>query len=310
MEPAYNLVLVHTPGWQDIADLEQIAEKVRQFASDIEVFIATNTLPCSVTRKHAARRPSLIFSPIKLLAFRPSRGKIYEGQVINKLDELARLEAAGLPIPPYEEIRQETRLSPERYGPWVVVKPSYELSSWGNGVELHRTETVRFRPRESFPDDHPGALAPMFAQKYIDCGRPMTCRVLTLFGEPLFTYLREAVNATPLDALTSPIPPTAFQPINQQLRISSTRDPDFLALAAAAYRALPEAALQACDILRDQAGNLHLLEINPGGGTWMFSNKFAPAYRKALGVEDLTAEFDAFTTCARLLVERTRAEAC
>lgn len=309
MEPTRNLVLVHTPGWQSIADFEEIGARVRDLAPDIDVFIATNTARCSVTRKRAARRPSLIFSPIKLLAFQPLRGKIYEGRVMNKLVELARLKAAGLPVPDYEEIRPETRLTSERYGPWVVVKPSYELSSWGNGIELCRPETVRFRAQHEFPEDHPGRFSPMFAQKYIDCGKPMTCRVLTLFGQPLFTYLREAVNAVCIDSLNEPVPKTAFMPIDQELRISSTRDADFLELAAAAYSAIPEVALQGCDILRDRDGKLHLLEINPGGGTWMFSNKFAPAYRKALGVDDLTAEFDAFSTCARLLVERTRAEA-
>jgi hypothetical protein len=41
----------------------------------------------------------------------------------------------------------------------------------------------------------------------------------------------------------------------------------------------------------------------------MFSSKFASAYKDMLGVDDLTTEFDAFETCARLLVERTRSEA-
>jgi hypothetical protein len=72
---------------------------------------------------------------------------------------------------------------------------------------------------------------------------------------------------------------------------------------------MPDVALQACDILRDVSGCLHLLEINPGGGTWMLSNHNAPAYRTALGIEDLAAEFDAFRVSARVLIERTRAEA-
>ena len=47
----------------------------------------------------------------------------------------------------------------------------------------------------------------------------------------------------------------------------STREPDILALAAAAYEAMPEGALQACDILRAKTGELYLLEVNPGGNT-------------------------------------------
>lgn len=309
MQERRHLILVHTPGWQDIADLEAIGDQVESIASDIEVFIATNTSVCSVTRKRAARQPSLIFSPVKLLAFQPLRGKIYEGQIMTKLDELRKLQDAGLPVPAFEEIRPQTTLSPDRYGPFTIVKPSYELSSWGDGIDLYRTENVPLRDQSEYPEAHPGRKAPMVAQKYIDCGHPMTCRVLTLFGVPIFTYLREAVNAVNLDELSEPYDRTAFLPIDQELTISSTRDPEYLALAAAAYDAIPEAALQACDILRDREGKLHLLEVNPGGGTWMFSNGFSSAYRQALGVDDLTAEFDAFSTCARVLVEKTRAEA-
>jgi hypothetical protein len=72
---------------------------------------------------------------------------------------------------------------------------------------------------------------------------------------------------------------------------------------------MPEIALQACDILRDKDGRLFLVEINPGGGTWMFSNPSSQGYRDRLGIENLAAPFNAFEVCARLLIERTRSEA-
>ncbi|CAM5766116.1 hypothetical protein LMIY3S_01712 [Labrys miyagiensis] len=309
MEPTRNLILVHSHGWQDIADFEAIRAYVEDIAPDIEVFIVSNAARSSTTRRKAAQRPSLVFSPLRLLDFRPERGRIYEGRVMSKFVEMDRLQAGGLPVPAYEEIRPDTALSPETYGPYVIVKPAHDLASWGQGVELQRTEDVRYRAPSDFPENHPGRSGPMMAQKYIDCGHAMTCRVLTLFGVPIFTYLREATRPLALEGLRAPYAQEDFMPVNVDLRISSTRDPDYLALAAAAFEAMPDIALQACDILRDKEGGLHLLEVNPGGGTWMFSSKFAPAYREALGVEDLTTEFDAFETCARLLVERTRSEA-
>jgi hypothetical protein len=39
----------------------------------------------------------------------------------------------------------------------------------------------------------------MIAQKFIDCGKPMSSRVLTLFGAPLFTYCRESIKPLALD---------------------------------------------------------------------------------------------------------------
>ncbi len=309
MEPTRNLVLVHSEGWQDVGDFHAIKTHVEKMAPDIAVFIASNNIRSSLTRKKAAHRPTLVFSPIRLLSFRPDRGKVYQGQPMSKLTEMQRLVTAGMPVPAFEEIRPETALSSKVYGPYVVIKPTFDLASWGQGIELRRTEAVRFRPRSDYPLDHPGHYGPMVAQRFIDCGRAMICRVLTLFGTPLLTYVWEAPHPLALDPERDSYDQGDFMPTQPDNIKYITHDPDILALAAAAYLAMPDVALQGCDILRDKTGNLHLLEINPGGGTWMFSSPRAPFYREGLGIDDLTAEFDAFRTCARVLIEKTRAEA-
>ncbi|MCX5512539.1 hypothetical protein C3941_04410 [Kaistia algarum] len=309
MEPSRNLVLVHSREWQDINDFEVIRAYVEDMAADIEVFIVDNDARSSYTRKKAASRPSLIFSPIRLASFTPLRGKIYAGQSMSKLTEMGRLSAAGLPVPAYQVIEPGVDLSPETYGNYVIIKPAFEFASWGQGVELRRRENVRFQSPTDYPTDHPGRRGPMVAQKFIDCGRAMTCRVLTLFGTPIFTYCRESTRDLALDEATEPYQQAQFMPAPPDSVAYVTHDPNILALAAAAYRAMPEIALQACDILRAKTGELYLLEINPGGGTWMFSSRSAPGYKTRLGVDDLTTEFDAFETCARMLIEKTRAEA-
>ena len=308
-EPSRNLVLVHTMGWQDVADFNTIKAHVEEMAPDIAVFIASNLIASSFTRRKAAARPTLVFSPLRLLKFKPDRGKIYEGQPMSKLIEMRRLSEAGIPVPHFEEIRPETVLSPDVYGPYVIVKPSYELASWGQGVELRRTEEVKYRPPADYSEEHPGRLGPMIAQKFIDCGSAMTARVLTMFGMPLFTFCRQSTKPLALDPAQEVFKQSDFMPSAPDLDCYATHDKDFLDFAAAAYRAMPDVALQACDILHEKSGNLYLLEINPGGGTWAFSNTSAEGYRKRLGIQDLAAEFDAFRTCARVLIERTRAEA-
>jgi hypothetical protein len=308
-EPSRNLVLVHSAGWQDVADFHAIKLRVEKTAPDIEVFVASNDIRSSLTRKRAAERPTLVFSPIRLLAFRPARGKVYAGRHMSKLIEMRRLADAGIPVPKFEAIRPDTKLLEADYGPYVVVKPSFELASWGQGVELRRTVDVRYRPPEDYPQDHPGRRGPMIAQTFIDCGRPMTCRVLTLFGATIFTYCRQSTRPLALDPQQPAYAQSDFMPSPPHRISYVARDPDMLALAARAYEAMPDAALQACDILRDVKGDLHLLEINPGGGTWMLSSALAPGYRDALGVADLAADFDAFGVIARVLVEKTRTEA-
>jgi glutathione synthase/RimK-type ligase-like ATP-grasp enzyme len=150
----------------------------------------------------------------------------------------------------------------------------------------------------------------MIAQKFIDCGYPMTCRVLTFFGEPILTYYRKSTKPLSLPAEKDQFEQHEYMPALPDRITFNTRESDILKLAADAYRAMPDVALQACDIVREkESGRLYLLEVNPGGGTWMFSSKAASGYRQALGVSDLTLEFDAFRTIARVLAERTRAEA-
>src|SRR3954463_6342792 len=165
-----HLVLVHTPDFQDVRDFHEIACKVQELAPDIEVFIASNEIPSSVTRRRAAKKPTLVFSPGTLIDFRPVRGKVYAGTAIPKLEQLARFRAAGVPVPAWAEIKPGVGLSEAIFGKLVVVKPGYSLSSHGHHMTVTRREAVRFQPPESFPEDHPGRHAPMFAQQFIDTG--------------------------------------------------------------------------------------------------------------------------------------------
>ena len=310
-----HLILVHTPGYQAVADFYDIAQKVRAQAPDIEVFVASNTIPSSVTRRRASKLPTLIFSPGNLLEFRPMRGKIYAGSPIPKLEQIARFKAAGLPVPASVEITPGVVLPKVLFGSHVVVKPGFSEASHGHHITLTRCEAVRFKPREAYPDDHPGRYGPMFAQRFIDTG-PLVShhRVLTLFGEPLLAFKTASQAARPsLDAPDNVLAAIAVKARRRDGPIAreATWDADILALARRAYGALPEIALQGIDIIREEAtGKLFVLEANPGGNTWIFSKGgMTERLKTALGVERLTDQFDAFTAAAKVLIERTRREA-
>jgi hypothetical protein len=310
-----NLILVHTFGYQDVEDFQTIAQAVQGLAADIEVFIASNDIPSSVTRRRASSRPTLIFSPGNLLSFRPLRGKVYAGSPIPKLEQIARFQAARLPVPPTAEITPDFELPDTKFGSHVVVKPGFSESSRGQFITLMRRETVRFRSRETFPADHPGRYGPMYAQRFVDTG-PFAnhYRVLTLFGRPLLAFKTSSMTPTPpLDSPDDVLATIAVKarrrdgPITREL----TGDADILELAGRAYSALPEIPLQGVDVIREaKSGQLYVLEANPGGNTWIFSKgEMTARLKKSLGVERLTDQFDAFRTAAKVLVERTRAEA-
>lgn len=310
-----NLILVHSPGYQDVEDFQAIARAVEEMAPDIEVFVASNGIPSSATRRRASKRPTLIFSPGNLLSFHPLRGKIYAGCPIPKLEQIVRFKAAGLPVPPTAEITPGIKLSGTEFGSHVVVKPGYSQASRGRFITLMRREAVSFQPREAFPEDHPGRYGPMYAQRFIDTGPFVNHhRVLTLFGVPLLAFKtttkQARVSLDSSDDVLAAIPVKARRR-DGQIERELTQDADILKLASRVYAALPEIALHGVDIIREaESGKLYVLEANPGGNTWIFSKgDMTTRLKAALGVERLTDQFDAFRTAAKMLVERTRAEA-
>jgi hypothetical protein len=309
-----NLILVHTPDHQDVQDLQDIARHVQEFASDIEVFIASNDIPSSVTRRRAGRKPSLIFSPCRLFEFRPMRGKVYAGFPIPKLEQIARLKAAGLPVPASVEITPDLKLPEAAFGSHVVVKPGLSQASGGRHITLTRREAVRYRPMSDYPEDHPGRYAPMYVQRFIDTGPQVNHhRVLTLFGAPLLAFKTTSEEDRPsLDDSDDALAAVSVKARRRlaPIRREVTSDTDILQLAQRTYGAFKEVPLQGVDIIRDEtSGELFVLEINPGGNTWIFSKgEMTERLKTSLGLRQLTDQFDAFKTAAEVLIERTRAE--
>ena len=305
-----NLVLVHEPGVLDWADLDAIAREVHVRAPDIEVFVASNDVRSPTTRKWAAARPTLVYSPTVLREFQPLRGKVYAGALITKDIQLQRLAAAGVPVPHFCILAGDDCFDADRFGPIVMLKPS-GFTSHGRGMVMCRAEDLagsRWR-------EHPAARAadgPMIIQTYIETGEyPSHYRVLTLFGEPIFAFRAvSTVTRPPLDAAADVLAAGPFMAKHGQRRLVVPVEADALDVARQTFAAVSEVALHGCDIIREaQTGRLYVLEINPGGNTWSFSSPWAAILRDELNLPDLSTQFGAWTICARLLIERTRNEA-
>jgi hypothetical protein len=306
-----NLVLVHEPFVQDRADLEAIARVIHATASDIEVFVASNDTRSSTTRKQASRRPTLVYSPTELRSFQPVRGKIYAGSLITKDVQLRRMSEAGVPVPDFAVLHGDFEVAPDRFGPTAMLKP-IGFTSHGRGIEMVQTAVLagsRWR-------DHPAVRAagdvPMIVQKFIDTGEyPSHYRILTLFGEPIFGFRAVSTVRRPaLDAQDHILAAGPFMAKHGQRRLIVPVEADVITLSRRTFEAISEVALHGIDIIRENGtGRLFVLEINPGGNTWSFSSKWAPLLRTELNMPDLSVQYDAWNTCARLLVQRTRLEA-
>jgi hypothetical protein len=316
-EVTRHLVIGYRPGWQSPDDLGAIAAHARRLDPTIGTFVLPTVRPNSVSRRLAAARPTLVMSAGPIRVFKPRRGKIYQGQIIPKIEELRRLEAAGVPVPRWAVLTPDLWIDPAEWGEFVVVKPTdIPTSSHGLGIQLMRSHRVRYRAPQDYPEGHPGRYGPMMVQRFIDTGeRVAVHRVLTLFGEPLYAVNDLSDERRPplslgddeLERVT-----IASQAITA-LQTVFANDPDVLELARRAHAAIPEVPVKGVDILRDaRTGSLFVLELNCGGNTWHFSSRQQAQARRENGPEferQRYRQFDAMRTAASVLVARTVSEA-
>jgi glutathione synthase/RimK-type ligase-like ATP-grasp enzyme len=160
-EPTRNLLIVHTPNFQDISDWQSVKRRIDEKAPDIEVRIATNGARNSVTRRWQASRPSLVFSPFVLREYEPKGGTVYACQAFSKLEQIERLAREGFPVPITKILTRD--LDPAPWGRYVVAKPAAR-SSGGRNIYLVKTTDLLARFAELTLDD----TREMIIQPYID----------------------------------------------------------------------------------------------------------------------------------------------
>jgi hypothetical protein len=87
-------------------------------------------------------------------------------------------------------------------------------------------------------------------------------------------------------------------------------DDEIMAFSTRIAGIFPGLPLLGIDIVRhSRTGELFALEINGGGNTWQFSSRHAAPGRLVISKEERVKQFDAWNTCARALVEKTRSHA-
>jgi hypothetical protein len=138
-----NLLILHTQERQALSDWETVKEKIEARAPDVEVRIDSNDFPSPGIDRWQVTRPSLVFSPFRLLGYRPPAGAVYAGREIGKIAEWRRMVDCKLPVPRTVRLVSELRLMPEVWGDYVIVKPVNGLR--GRDVRLMRADKVAGR---------------------------------------------------------------------------------------------------------------------------------------------------------------------
>ena len=294
-----NLIMVHTPVKQALTDFTAVAERMALRAPDIETFIVTNGLRLPITRRRAARRPTVVFSPMPIRGFEAARGAVFQAQRLSKLEQYDGLIAAAVPTPVSQLVEPGASLDPEEWGPMVVVKPL--RGNQGRGVVLVRTIDVAT-----------GLKTPALAQRFIDTGTfAESHRVMVVFGRAIYSITSRSLvprrHVDPREAVVVPIASNAGGSDSRTLMLSF--DNEVITLGRRAAAAFPQVPVLGVDIVRDVVtGGLWVLEVNPGGSTWHISSDYAAPQREKFGL-DLHAQFGALDIIADALIDVTRREA-
>jgi hypothetical protein len=311
-QPTRNLLIVHTPGSQDLSDWLEIARKINARAPDIDVRVAGNLTTDSLISRWQVTRPCLVFSPCNLLGFKPVSGKVYVGRALDKMEEHRRLVLGGIPTPRTVALIPGLSLDPKQWGEFVLVKPRAEVSSKGRSIRLARAATVGTQFAELTLHGQLRMIVQDLIDTTDDQGRLYGYRVLTIFGHPL--YLGCRTQLTPRPPLAE-ICDRGTDEIAHNSRGSSDRDTelafdeDVLALARRAAKALPELPCLGLDIVRERStGELSVIESNSGGNVWHLSSASARELPPE-HLRDRYLQFGALDIAADALIERTRNEA-
>jgi len=306
-----NLILVHQKTKQDRADFEAIARQIGARAAEIRVFVVDTKEENWADPRFERGAPTLTVSPMPVKRFSPPPGAVCQGHEFPKDEQYRRLAGLGVPVPDWTAISPDTALDPARWGPYVVVKPA--LGRKGAEIHVKRAGRVRYRPPESFPEDHPAHRAPLIAQRFIYTGKwPSNFRVVTFFGRTLLCWRCEAAHHhVPLHSRWDFKAKGGITVVSNK-RDSSyalARDAEVIALAEKAHAAFPEQPLLGTDIVRDaETGTLHVIECNPRGDAWLLSSDMGRMIEQANGL-DFARQFGALDIAAETLIRETRARA-
>jgi hypothetical protein len=308
--PTRNLLIVQTVPEQDPSDWLAIRQRIERNAPDIEVSIANNRHRNSVTARWQVRRPSLVFSPVRLIDFVPRGGAVYCGHILGKDEQLRRLSSIEILTPRTATLSPLSSFDPGEWGDYVIVKPN-NLNS-GNGVKLVRTVdlSARYDELTAVANDQ------FLVEPYIDHsedGYPTEYRVLSMFGRALYCARNRWGNKRPPLAEIAADPLGVIASNNKTMGghiRSICNDPEIISLGERAHKAFPECPVIGVDIIREsQSRRLYVLEVNPHGAVWHFSSPFSknldPEY-----VRERYAQFNALDLAADLLIQKTRTDAC
>jgi cyanophycin synthetase len=307
-----NLLLIAQPHHVQLADFEHLASVIRAIAPDVHACAIWDRPKAWRPQQSVLERPTMTFCPVPIRTFKPGRGTVFQCYRLHKSEEYRAMERAGIPVPRWGLVTPEAMPDLKDFGPYVVMKPDW--SGKGADVKIMRRGRVRWRPPTTdYTKRLQGDRGNWLVQEFIYTGlQPVSFRVTTLFGEPLWAWRIDAdVARRPLGnrydfrngeggggmSIVSSGKGSIFSLID---------DPEMNALAKRVCRAFPTIPVLGVDMVRDiETGQLYVIEVNAGGFTWHLSSAVGRKIQHDFAF-DIDARFQVYTRAAVILADRAR----
>ena len=312
-----NLVLITHPGRQDPKDFEEIAERVRKLDRYIKVFVLTPENTSDDIKREDWRHPTLTVSLGSMGNFDPKRGRFFYNRQISKERQAELFASDGIRTPRTIAYSAGMVLDEKEWGSVVVVKTnSLNQTSQGQSASLVQLKHLNDFSSLTGPLKERIMSTGVLVQEFVPTGDYPTSYRAGIFLGRVIHMMKKRSNI--------PIPDLAITSI-EELNIDSNHefpgqsnfaarelvvDDEIVAFSSRISQIFPGLPLLGIDIVRhSNTGELFALEINGGGNTWQFSSRHAAPGRLVISKEERMKQFDAWNTCARALVEKTRSHA-
>lgn len=311
MSHTHNLVIIHTPGLQDIADFRAINANLSQTHPQIRTVVVTTFLqpqqlrtlqsnehgavtlvveanPTSDFWSSLASLPTLIFSPIPLALDSRIRGYRLFAAHASKLEEMEMLQGRGFPIPRTVVLTPDLLLDEATWGKLVIIKPT--AGRGGQSIRIMKVNEVSSFAQRHFSEHH--QLQQLMVQQWIDTGQYINSyRAMTVLD--CVAYVNQSVAQEP-EMVTDK---TSLEGIDvasnsRPRRILESNDPDVYRLAEDIAKNLTFSPTFGIDIVREQkTGRLFVIELNSGFPTWHLSSRAAKRDEIKLGSYTLVGRY-------------------
>jgi hypothetical protein len=308
-----TLLLVAQPEYLATDDLFLIRDKIAGQAPDLTVLVVGRGDRAELLAASLWQRPVLTVSFGPMGSFRPLRGAVLFNRAVAKIEQFAKLAAAGIATPMTAVFRFGMPLERSVWGDLCVLKPA-DLSntSSGRGLYLYRTARLERLTEEALPEAHHARLGPMLVQSFVDTGPHFRVyRCLTLFGEAIYQNLSEDPEThPPLEASDDVIETIHPEPHRARAAPRLDTDPEVMSFAGRIHTAFPDVPLLGCDIVREHAtGRLFAIEVNAGGNVWHLSSPRTQAFRSISKIQDYLKTFQSYDKAALALIRAARRHA-